>query len=803
MRALSRVVLATVLLASLSFISTAWADLICPTDFRPPIHVSLSPPRPCGGDSVAILFSACGPCTKNLAVVEDSSGITVRSSQDRCITTECTPETASFSLGHLAAGHFTVQFTFETTLTVRDSLGLDSLVCVVTHPEELAFDVLGDCSPKPPPGLPFVTAVHIGQPGPCDTCPPVVCGTGSFPVTIQGSFPSSCYAFEGVEAVVPLRSPIVAGPLPQVPALRLLYSHLACAESTCTAGSFPFEATIQVGPLPPRSVPPYVLPIVAVQRNFDCVGPHDTTLVGAAMFPFTVAASCSSVVPPPAPRCLLSKFDVVGRPGDDHRCDAFFSPGHTTSVNFKAGSGRSLFGLQGEFKLDPPKLRVSNIVPIGPAAGMHLQWRATDHGATFVLFSDGTPHIPPIDMSNDSTFANILRVEVTAPAESGHGHEGDDEGDDDGGPGKSGDKGNVPKVKMVAQNLLGADSLGHAVNPCPIVSDEFRFDSFVVFCRGDGCDFNGDGSTDVRDLVAMVNCLNDSAACPPGAIPPDCDGDHVFALPDVMCCANEILNGGHPDHGGGHHDASLHVTFGLPVKNGDLLEIPVTLDGANPIGGARLAFNFPADRFTVRDVQFSGDPDCLGLYQAGAGRVDVGLLELGGLGSANGKGVKGGQAPSTSSKAPRVSGTGAAYHQFTLRLALKPGQTAGGDLSLSIADISDPQGSMVSADLGTPIASLGSGGELMLAPARPNPFGRQMSFAVTMAHAGDLEVSIHDVSGRVVTSLHHGAMAAGAHSFTWDGSRADGTRAANGIYFYRVRANGHTLSSKVVLIREQ
>jgi hypothetical protein len=811
MRALSRFVLASVLLLSLPLLSTtarADGDLRCPPDFRPPILVTISPAHPCAGDSVVVYFRSCSNCTKDFGVFEDSTGISVRSSMNfpsNCLTRACMPETASFSIGRVAAGHFTVSYRFVTALTVRsgddgdddgdhdllDHHGGsgDSLVCVITHPEMLSFDVSRDCgSPGPGPGLPFVTSVQIGRPGPCATCPPVLCPGDSQAVVIHGAFPNSCYAFEGVEAVRPAASPlraepfeILSTPIPGVPALRLIYSHLDCKDSSCVAGTFPFDATVNIGTLPPRTAP-YMLPIVAVQINSDCTGPHDTTMAGAAVFPFTVAASCSSTT---GPACLLSKFDVAGRPGDDHRCDAFFGPGHPASVNFKTGSSVSLFGLQGEFKLDPPKLRVSDIQAIGPASGFHLNWTATDHGAKFVLFSDGKGRIPPVDPANlDSTLANILQVQVSP-------------GTEDSGPGHSGDKGNVPKVKMVALNLLGADSLGHGVNPCPTITDEFRFDAFVVFCPGEGCDFNGDGSTDVRDLVAMVMCMRDSTLCPPGAIPPDCDGDSVFTVSDVMCCANEILNGDHGHgHGGEHHDASLRVSFGTPVSRGGLLEIPVTLDGNNPIGGARLAFNFPADRFTVRDVVFAGDPECLGLYQAGSGIVDVGLLEIGGVPAARG----GRGAQSTGVKA--VAGAGAAYHQFTLRLALKPGQTAGGDLSLSIADISDPNGTMLTGDLGTPIASLGSGGELMLAPARPNPFGRTMSFAVTMAHDGDLEVSIHDVSGRVVTSLHHGALAAGPHSFTWDGTRADGTRAANGIYFYRARANGQMVSSKVVLVRE-
>jgi hypothetical protein len=49
--------------------------------------------------------------------------------------------------------------------------------------------------------------------------------------------------------------------------------------------------------------------------------------------------------------------------------------------------------------------------------------------------------------------------------------------------------------------------------------------------------------------------------------------------------------------------------------------------------------------------------------------------------------------------------------------------------------------------------------------------------------------------------LHDGPAAPGGHGFTWDGRGADGSLLADGVYFYRVRAAGQTLSRKVILLR--
>ena len=795
MRAPARFLLALTLLASLAVVSgLALANgdpLRCPSDFKPPILVTLSPPAPCAGDSVRVVFRACGDCPKFLGIDSSGAGILIRSEIDdpaHCLVDHCQPESLSYSLGALAAGRFVFRFVYLTRLTLHDQdlaaidhHGGDTLVCNVTHADSIAFSVSGNCGTPPPPGkVPFVTDVHIGRGAPCDTCPQIACPGDSIPLHVQGAFDSSCMSFYGAALALPLAAHYdipIPGPIPAPPMIRLFYKQLACPESTCTNGTFPWSADFMLPPLPSRSAP-YHLSISAAQLLADCTGPTDSvTALGGSSFPFVVAASCSSVV---SPACLIAHFDVAGRASDE-RCDAFVTPGHPGNARFEAGSGVSLYGLQGEFKLDPPKLAVSNLTALGEAAAMHLQWQATDHGAKFVLYSDGKAHISPIDPAHlDSTLAAILDVQVSA-------------GTDSSGPGKSGDKGNVPKVKLRFQNLLGADSLANGLDLCPTFAADLR--SFVQFCPGPGCDYNGDGSIDVRDLVAMIRCLHDSTACPAGAVPPDCDGDSTFGVPDVMCCAIEILHGDHPGNEGGHHDASLAMNFGAPIQSGSLVDIPVTLDGDNPIGGARLAFDFPADRYELRDVVFPSNPNCLGLYQGSSGRVDVGLLELGDLM---------GSSSARAAREARALAAGAAHHTFTLRLALRPGQTAGGEVSLALADISDPSGALVTASLGTPVASLGSGsGGVMMAPARPNPFGRSMTFAVTMAKPGNLEVTIHDVSGRVVATLNRGSVAAGAHSFTWNGTSSDGSRAANGIYFYRARANGQTLSSKVVFIREE
>jgi flagellar hook assembly protein FlgD len=89
-----------------------------------------------------------------------------------------------------------------------------------------------------------------------------------------------------------------------------------------------------------------------------------------------------------------------------------------------------------------------------------------------------------------------------------------------------------------------------------------------------------------------------------------------------------------------------------------------------------------------------------------------------------------------------------------------------------------------------------------LSAARPNPFSNETRFELTLsAAAPDVKLAIYDLTGRLVASLHSGALGAGSHAFVWDGRRADGTRAADGVYFYRARTGSSVMSKRIVSMR--
>ena len=85
-------------------------------------------------------------------------------------------------------------------------------------------------------------------------------------------------------------------------------------------------------------------------------------------------------------------------------------------------------------------------------------------------------------------------------------------------------------------------------------------------------------------------------------------------------------------------------------------------------------------------------------------------------------------------------------------------------------------------------ASVPSGpGKIGLSEARPNPFTHETHFVLGLGEAAFAELGVFDLSGRRVAKLFEGRLDAGQHPFRWDGTRSDGSRAAGGVYFYRVR----------------
>lgn len=72
--------------------------------------------------------------------------------------------------------------------------------------------------------------------------------------------------------------------------------------------------------------------------------------------------------------------------------------------------------------------------------------------------------------------------------------------------------------------------------------------------------------------------------------------------------------------------------------------------------------------------------------------------------------------------------------------------------------------------------------------ASPNPFNPSttIKFDIGGTIPTNLNVSVFDLRGRLVATVHDGLAAPGPQSITWDGRNASGRNAASGVYLTRV-----------------
>jgi len=80
----------------------------------------------------------------------------------------------------------------------------------------------------------------------------------------------------------------------------------------------------------------------------------------------------------------------------------------------------------------------------------------------------------------------------------------------------------------------------------------------------------------------------------------------------------------------------------------------------------------------------------------------------------------------------------------------------------------------------------------------PNPFNPETTIPLQLPKEDEISITIYNILGEKITTLHQGKLAAGRHLFTW--------RAGNipsGIYFYRISSvqQAKSLTGKMILMK--
>jgi hypothetical protein len=705
--------------------------------------ITTDPEHPCATQPTTLVVAGLLPATCGQVIdsqVIDSEHVTLTLKPYVLADTACSallmPWQVRFPLGTVAAGVHRTEIALVMLVPDSTRTTFERRFFYQTH--EFWVNDICDSLPTPPPGpLPYVTEILVGGRTPCN--PSLICPDDSISVRILGMFPSDCFSFRKIE-VIP--SPLtVVPPLP--PTVRVIVDDGGCLGRPCSRQPVPWTAAAELPAWPPGAYP-----LTVELARVTCSDTYPPGDLFSTTLPLRVADSCAA----PAP-CLKAGFE----PGPGGQCNATVSKVHPAVLTFTVAPSVALAGLQGEFRLDPSDLEVMKVEAIGPAAGMLLNWTATDDGARFVLLA---PSGAPIPVSTTHAWP-VLRV-VVAPLT----------------------RSPIPdQTTMVADNLLGSDVNGQAVPLCPPPPcvDPLRYPAIAFICAEQECDFNADGLLDIRDLVLMVHCVNAEGPCPPDAATRfDCDGDSLLAVADVLCCARDIL--GRPPCADCSPDSvrpepGVSMSFGDPQTAAGVITVPLHFTGVERVGAAKLTLALPLDRYDV--AGFDANSPWLALHDQQGGRLTLGLINV--------------QDSRSLAQYPPPS--------FLLRLRLKPGATPGGAVTATAGEFSGTDGVTLGVHLGQPSEALPGAGAAALSANQPNPFSRETAFTLDLPQAGEVTVAIYDLRGRTVTTLHRAPLTAGPHEFRWNGTQSDGTPAPNGVYFYRAVVAGQPLSRKLILMR--
>ncbi len=83
----------------------------------------------------------------------------------------------------------------------------------------------------------------------------------------------------------------------------------------------------------------------------------------------------------------------------------------------------------------------------------------------------------------------------------------------------------------------------------------------------------------------------------------------------------------------------------------------------------------------------------------------------------------------------------------------------------------------------------------------PNPFNPSTTISFSIPKVSEIELSVINILGQVVRTLHDGQITAGNHEVVWDGKNESGSQVASGVYFYRLKADGFEDSKKMVMLK--
>lgn len=115
-------------------------------------------------------------------------------------------------------------------------------------------------------------------------------------------------------------------------------------------------------------------------------------------------------------------------------------------------------------------------------------------------------------------------------------------------------------------------------------------------------------------------------------------------------------------------------------------------------------------------------------------------------------------------------------------------------------DGDDDEGDADKAATGSTVeSSLPDGYELL--QNHPNPFNPSTTITFAVPEASDVTLSIYNLRGQLIQTLHSGPIATGPHSVVWNGTDFRGAKVASGVYLYKLEAKDFVETRRLVLMK--
>ncbi|MCD4652145.1 MAG: C10 family peptidase [Candidatus Cloacimonetes bacterium] len=83
----------------------------------------------------------------------------------------------------------------------------------------------------------------------------------------------------------------------------------------------------------------------------------------------------------------------------------------------------------------------------------------------------------------------------------------------------------------------------------------------------------------------------------------------------------------------------------------------------------------------------------------------------------------------------------------------------------------------------------------------PNPFNPETNISFSLKDRTFVEITVYNLMGREVTTLHNSVLHAGNHNVIWTGTDDTGKAVASGVYFYRMKSGRYTSTKKMILLK--